>query len=137
MQTFCKLLVCLFFTETVQICTIFIVILMQYKKQVHFIFFFKEIKVCTIVGTFNGIVDNWINRLNGSNLFRLTVFYLNNKRACPQKMFKILRLRKQCCQIKRITGLPKTWGHERELKIKIMGRAGGGGGHLQRTGRHI
>jgi hypothetical protein len=35
--------------------------------------------------------------------------YLYNKRACPQTMFKILRLRRQHCQIKRITGLPKTW----------------------------
>ncbi len=36
--------------------------------------------------------------------------------------------------LKRITGLPKTWGQgrEKELKIKIRG---GGGGHLQRTGR--
>ncbi len=40
--------------------------------------------------------------------------YLYNKRACPQTMFKILRLRRQHCQIKRITGLPKTWGRERE-----------------------
>jgi hypothetical protein len=29
-------------------------------------------------------------------------------------MFKILHLQKQNCQIKRITGLPKTWGPERE-----------------------
>jgi hypothetical protein len=46
---------------------------------------------------------------------------LYNKRACPQTMFKILRLRRQRCQIKRITGLPKTWRRERELKIKIGG----------------
>jgi hypothetical protein len=29
-------------------------------------------------------------------------------------MFKILCLRRQHCQIRRITGLPKTWGRERE-----------------------
>jgi hypothetical protein len=56
---------------------------------------------------------------------------LYNKRACPQTMF--LRLRRQRCQIKRITGLPRTWGRERERELKIKIR--GGGGHLQRTGR--
>ena len=44
-------------------------------------------------------------------------------------MFKILRLPRKRCQIKRITGLPKTWGQEseRELKIKIRGAGGGEG----------
>ncbi len=49
--------------------------------------------------------------------------YLYNKRACPQTMvktmFKILRLHSQRCPItklRRITGLPKTWGQERERK---------------------
>jgi hypothetical protein len=52
---------------------------------------------------------------------------LHNKRASPQTMFKILRLQRQRCQSKRITGLPNTWGQERdrkgdrELKIKIRG----------------
>ena len=48
-------------------------------------------------------------------IFRfIIIYYLYNKRACPQTMFKILRLRRQHCQIKGITGLPKTWGQERE-----------------------
>jgi hypothetical protein len=55
---------------------------------------------------------------------------LYDKRACPQTMFKILHLRRQRCQIKRITGLPKTWGRERErereMKIKIRGGGGRG-----------
>jgi hypothetical protein len=54
--------------------------------------------------------------------------YLNNKRACPQTMFKILRLRRQRCQIKRITGLPKTWGQEREKERAENKNPGGGGG---------
>jgi hypothetical protein len=37
---------------------------------------------------------------------------LHNKRACPQKMFKILHP-------KRITGLPNTWGQERDRKREI------------------
>ena len=43
---------------------------------------------------------------------------LYNKRACPQTMFKILCLRRQHCQIKRITGLPKTWEQERERETR-------------------
>jgi hypothetical protein len=39
---------------------------------------------------------------------------LYNKRACSQTMFKILRLRRQHCQIKRKTGLQKTFWQERE-----------------------
>ncbi len=61
---------------------------------------------------------------------------LYNKRACPHTMFTILHLRKQHCQIKRITGLPKPWGRERkkerELKIKIWG--GGGDTETPRVG---
>jgi hypothetical protein len=59
---------------------------------------------------------------------------LYNKRVCPQTMFKILRLWRQYCQ-RRIAGLPKTWGLEkdsekvkeirkRELKIKMRGGGG-------------
>jgi hypothetical protein len=53
---------------------------------------------------------------------------LYNKRACPQTMFKILRLRRQPCQIKRITGLPKTWGQEREKERKRAENKNPGGG---------
>jgi hypothetical protein len=53
-------------------------------------------------------------------------------------MFKIIRLWRQPCHIKRITGLPKTWGQEREreLKIKIRGvdRGEGRGGTLATHG---
>ncbi len=52
---------------------------------------------------------------------------LYNKRACPQTMFKILRLWRQRCQIKRITGLPKTWGWERGRAENKNPRRGGGG----------
>jgi hypothetical protein len=51
---------------------------------------------------------------------------LYNKRACPQTMFKILRLRRQHCQINRITGLPKTWGQERERAENKNPERGGG-----------
>jgi hypothetical protein len=54
---------------------------------------------------------------------------LYNKRACSQTMFKILRLRRQCCQIKRKTGLPKTWGQERAENKNL-----GGGGTLAKHG---
>jgi hypothetical protein len=65
--------------------------------------------------------------------------YIIKELVLTQTMFKILRLRRQRCQIKRITGLPKTWGQERErkrerererereLKIKIRGGGRGGG----------
>jgi hypothetical protein len=45
-------------------------------------------------------------------------------------MFKILHLQRQHCQIKRITGLPKTWGRERERERAENDNPGGvGGGH--------
>jgi hypothetical protein len=37
-------------------------------------------------------------------------------------------------KLKGITGLPKTWGQERELKIKILG-GGGASVHVHGTGR--
>ncbi len=49
--------------------------------------------------------------------------------GCPQTMFKILRLKRQRCQIKRITGLPKTWGLERPEN-----KNPGGGGTLATHG---
>jgi hypothetical protein len=51
---------------------------------------------------------------------------LYNKRACPQTMFKILRLRRQHYQIRGITGLPKTWGQERVENQNPQGPGGGG-----------
>jgi hypothetical protein len=60
-------------------------------------------------------------------------YNLNNKRACPQTMFKIVRLRRQCCQIKEDRrGCQKHGGNERE---RAENKNPGGGGHLQRTGR--
>ncbi len=57
------------------------------------------------------------SQMNDNEIFSFTLitlnYYLYNKRACPQTMFKILCLWRQRCQIKRITGLPKTWGQER------------------------
>ncbi len=45
-------------------------------------------------------------------------------------MFKILRLRRQRYQIKRITGLPKTWGRDREReRAENKNPEGGGGGY--------
>ncbi len=66
----------------------------------------------------------------------MNVYYLYNKRVCPQTMFKILRLRRQRCQIKRITGLPNTWGRERDrAENKNQGGGGGGwGGNMRHRG---
>ncbi len=52
---------------------------------------------------------------------------LYNKRACSQTMLKMLRLRRQHCQIKRITGLQKTFWQERERELEIKIRGWGGG----------
>jgi hypothetical protein len=61
-----------------------------------------------------------------------TTANLYNKRACPQTMFKILRLLRQCCQIKEDNRVAKNMGaRERE---RAENKNPGGGGELATHG---
>ncbi len=74
----------------------------------------------------------------------MKLYNLYNERACPQTIFKILRLQRQRCQIKGTTGLPKTWGARERERAENKNPGGGGrrgerrgGGHLRRVAQLV